>query len=229
MRADTGNRICYDTALKAVRSEARLGTISHEDAYPGVQFLPSSRSWWARLKGSPAECIHLDREAPWIATLLPDTLYLRGKKATRREPVRPEVSLCLDCLTGTVRTELEAYKGRVVAFEPDPEIFTQYFFVATPDFEGAGLAPEVATAIEKRLGADGSSCVQCGERATWIWLSREDVASLDEIERIGEAPGELFCAAHGAEKLCSSFERIPEANLFYMNLPYGEAGSYVWI
>jgi len=111
-----------------------LATISLEAAYPGIEFLPSSRNWWAWLKGSPAECIHLDREAPWIATLLPDTLYLRGKKETRRDPVRPEVSLGLDCLSGAIREELNSYEGRVVAFEPDPEMFTQYFFYRSARF-----------------------------------------------------------------------------------------------
>jgi hypothetical protein len=206
-----------------------MAILSHAAAYPGIRFLPRSRNWWAWLKGSPAECIHLDRESAWIATLLPDTLYLRGKSAVRREPLRPEVSLCRDCLTGAVREELTAYTGRVVAFEPDPDIFTQYFFVATPDFQAAGLAPEVAAAIEKRLLQDGRACAQCAERANWLWFSREQVASLDEVEQIGSACGESFCAVHGARHLCDAFEQIEEANLFYMNLPYGEAGTYVWI
>lgn len=206
-----------------------MADISPEAAYPGIEFLPRSRNWWAWLKGSPPECIHLDREAPWIATLLPDTLYLRGKRAARRDPVRPEVSLCLDCLNGTIRRELERYEGRVVAFEPDPEIFTQYFFIAPPDFEAAGVAPEVAAAVEKRLESSDAACVECGQHARWLWFSREEVTSLDEVERIAEARGEPLCAEHGAEKLLDSFERIPEANLFYMNLPYGDAGAYFWI
>ena len=68
----------------------------------------------------------------------PDTLYLRGKRAVRRDPVRPEVSLCRDCLAETFTSEITAYPGRVVAFEPDPEIFTQYFFVARAGFRGRG-------------------------------------------------------------------------------------------
>src|ERR1700675_1443383 len=81
----------------AERSE-NLARISHEAAYPEVEFLPSSRNWWAWLKGTPAECIHLNGETSWMATLLPDTLYLQGKRTARREPVRPEVSLCRACL-----------------------------------------------------------------------------------------------------------------------------------
>ena len=206
-----------------------MAMLPYEAAYPRLRFLPSSRNWWAWLKGSPAECIHLARESNWIATLLPDTLYLRGRRAVRREPLRPEVSLCRDCLMGTVHAELGAYAGRVVAFEPDPDIFTQYFFIAAPDFAAAGLAPEVATAIEQRLSQDGQVCARCGESANWLWFSREHVGGLDEVERIGGAPGEWFCPAHGAQNLCDAFEQIQEANLFYMNLPYGEAGAYVWI
>ncbi len=191
--------------------------------------MPSSRNWWAWLKGTPAECTHLNGNCTWMATLLPDTLYLRGKRAVQRDPVRPEVSLCRDCLIEIVAGELESYAGRVVAFEPDADTFTQYFFVATPDFEAAGLAPEVAAAIEQRLAQDGRACEVCARPATWLWFSREQVASLDEVERIREGAGVVLCAAHGARKLCDAFLKIQEANVFYMNLPYGEAGAYVWI
>jgi hypothetical protein len=161
--------------------------------------------------------------------LLPDTLYLRGKKATRRDHVRPEVSLCYDCLRETIRGELEAYEGSVIAFEPDPAIFTQYFFIAAPDFEAAGVAPAVAAAIEKHLVPSDAACVACGQRARCLWFSQEQVPGLDKVDRIAGAPAEHLCATHGAEKLLASFARIPEANLFYMNLPYGETGAYLWI
>lgn len=206
-----------------------LSQMSHEAAYPSVQILPRSRNWWAWLKGSPAECIHLEHDAEWLATLLPDTLYLRGKRVTQRDPARPEVVLCRSCLTGTLASELTRYPGFVVAFEPDPEIFTQYFFVANPDFGPAGVAPDVAGAIEKRLAEGFGSCVRCQQLATWLWFPRDQVASLDEVEKITGAAGETLCAAHGARRLCDSFEAIPEANLFYVNLPYGESGAYLWI
>jgi len=200
-----------------------------ETAYPRVEVLPSSRNWWAWLKGTPAECIHVRLEPSWIATLLPDTLYLRGKRALRREPVRPEISLCRDCLLDTIVGDLEKFDGRVIAFEPDPEVFTQYFFVARADFEAAGLSPETAAAIERRLAQTGETCAECSRVANWLWMSREQAASLDETDKISDAPGEWLCAQHGARKLASAFEKISEANVFYMNLPYGEAGAYVWI
>ena len=139
------------------------------------------------------------------------------------------MALCRDCLAETFTSEIAAYPGRVVAFEPDAEIFTQYFFVAQPDFEAAGLSPEVAAAIEKRLAQDLGACARCSRAATWLWFSREQVASFDETEQIAEAAGEALCGEHGARKLWTTFAGIPEANLFYMNLPYGEAGAYVWI
>ena len=164
-----------------------------------------------------------------FAALLPDTLYLRGKRVPRREPVRPEISLCRECLLDTIVGELERFTGRVVAFEPNPEIFTQYFFVATPDSEAAGLAPETASAIEQRLAQTDETCVECSLPATWLWMPQEQVASLDETDKIRGERGEWFCSAHGARKLADAFERIAEANMFYMNLPYGEAGAYLWI
>jgi len=203
--------------------------VSHEEAYPHIEFRLSSRNWWAWLKGVPAECIHLEAEHPWMATLVPDTLYLRGKAAKRREQLRPEVSLCRECLLGVIADELEKFRGRVVAFEPDAETFTQYFFFCVPDFAAAGLAPEVAAAIEKRLGESGVSCKECSWTATWLWLSREQVASLDDTAMIRAAPGDHFCSKHGAQKFCAALEAIAEANVFYMNVPYGDAGAYVWI
>jgi len=206
-----------------------LARISYEAAYPGIELSRRSRNWWAWLKGTPAECIHLDGDNQWMATLLPDTLYLRGKRAIQRDPVRPEVSLCRDCLLGVTAGELEAYTGRVVAFEPDAEMFTQYFFVAAPDFEEAGLRPEVAAALAKRLAQHAPSCAECARPANWLWFSRDAIESLDEVEKIGGEAGEWLCRAHGAHKLCAAFEGIAEANVFYMNLPYGESGAYVWI
>ena len=128
-----------------------------------------------------------------------------------------------------LKTSSPQHAGRVVAFEPDPETFTQYFFIGVPEFESAGLMPEVGQAIEQRLAQKGRACADCERPATWLWLSREEVATLDAVERIREAPGEALCAKHGSQKLCSAFEEIAEANVFYMNLPYGEAGAYVWI
>ena len=52
---------------------------SYEEAYPGIRLLPSSRNWWAKLKGVPAECVHLYDEQSFMASLVPDTLYVRGK------------------------------------------------------------------------------------------------------------------------------------------------------
>ncbi len=208
-----------------------MAKMAVEVAYPDIAFRAKSRNWWARLTRVPAECQHLETEFAWMATYAPDTIYLRGKGRTRREPTRPEVSLCRACLLGQLEPELAEYEGRVVAFEPDAENFSQFFFVAAEDFDAAGLQPEVSSAIHQRLNGPGGACEHegCARRATWLWLSRAAVASLDDFGSIGNAAGQKLCTRHGAAKLCSTFAGIPEANLFYVNTPYGEAGAYVWI
>jgi hypothetical protein len=206
-----------------------MARIPLDQAYPGISFRPKSRNWWARLMRWPAECIHLENGPAWMATFIPDTLYLRGKPAPRRNPARPEVSLCVDCLGTLLEPELAAYHGRVIAFEPDGETFTQYFFVAREDFAAAGLRSEVAAAIEKRIENFSGECGECGAPATWLWISRREVSSLDQTERIEESPGAPYCAKHGAAKLREALGKIDEANLFYVNAPYGDSGAYVWI
>lgn len=221
--------VCYYSALEALGARNILNRISYDEAYPGIAILPRSRNWWAWLKGTPPECVHLGEECGWIATLLPDTLYLKGKRAQRSDLVRPEITLCRECLESAVLADLESFEGRVVGFEPDAELFTQYFFVGHSDFEAAGLRPEVAQAIAGRLKQGDTVCAECGSSASWLWLSREQVPSLDEVEQIAAAPGEWYCAKHGARNLLATFARISDANIFYMNLPYGEGGAYVWI
>jgi hypothetical protein len=206
-----------------------MARIALEQAYPGISFRRKSRNWWARLMRWPAECIHLENGHAWMATFIPDTLYLRGKAAPRRRPSRPEVSLCLDCLGTLLKPELAAHAGRVIAFEPDGESFTQYFFVGLDDFAAAGLRQEVAAAIEKRLENFAGACSECGGTAAWLWISRREVSSLDQTERIEESPGAMYCAKHGAAKLCETLGKVDEANLFYVNAPYGDSGAYVWI
>ncbi len=72
-------------------------------------------------------------------------------------------------------------------------------------------------------------CSDCGKPATWLWISRREVSSLDQTERIENSLGALFCARHGAAKLCEALGKVEEANLFYVNAPYGDSGAYVWI
>lgn len=202
-----------------------------ETAYPGIAFRPHTRGWLARFMRAPAECVHLETEQTWMAALLPDTAWLHGKSQPQRFPPRPEASLCRECLLRVIEPELVQYPGRVILFEPDPEKVTQYFFISAEHFEDAYLQPEVARVLRLRLARVGEeSCAHagCAKAAKWLWLSRQDVASLDESARIEAVPGTRLCARHGAMQLSKCFQAIPQANLEYFNLPYGESGAYVW-
>lgn len=198
-------------------------------AYPGISFHWRSRNWWARLTRVPAECIHLQDDPGWAATFIPDLLFLRGKASVLRKPARPEVSLCRGCLGGELEKGLTQYSGRIIAFEPDGAAFSQYFFVGQPEFTAAGLQPEVAAAIGRRLEQPAGDCERCERPASWLWISREQVPSLDEVGRIAMARGESLCAVHGSERLSEAFAGLKEANLHYVNVPYGESGAYLWI
>jgi len=220
---------CVEVGARTASEGGAVTRLALQQAYPAISFRPRTHNWWARLVGQPAECVHLEVEHSWMAALAPDTLYLRGKGSPVRQPPRPEVSLCRRCLPEVLEPELRAYSGRVVAFEPDAENFSQYFFVSAEDFEAAGLQPEVAAVIQQRLDAGGDCCAACPKRAAWLWLPRDEVGSLDDVGRIQTQPGRRLCASHGAAALCRSLTSIAEANLFYVNVPYGEAGAYVWI
>ena len=212
-----------------------MARLTLERAYPGIAFRPRTRNWLARLMRVPPECVHLEHEVSWMAMFHPDTLYLRGRAAVQRRPARPMVSLCRACLLGKLQAELAVYPGRVVAFEPDGSEVSQYFFVGAPEFSAAGLKPETAASINRRLGQPMGDCECClsavagDQPAKWLWFSREYVASLDESHSIAMARGQSLCARHGADKLCEALARLSEANLFYVNVPYGDAGAYLWI
>lgn len=200
------------------------------DAYPELSFRWRSANWFSRLIGLAAECEHLESHSPWMATFLPDNLYLRGKSVKLREPRRPEVSLCRECFAKVFEREVAAGAGRVVAFEPEPEGVTQCFFVAQEDFEAAGVEPALAQAVAAKLGQfdDSKRCLECRRAATWLWFSRESVPHLDATEELARASGEFFCAQHGAQRICRALTDAERANLYYVNAPYGEAGAYVW-
>jgi hypothetical protein len=198
-------------------------------AYPDVEFRRATLTFLAQIFRALPECAHLDRRHAWAATISPDILYLRGKTRRIADPPRPEISLCRDCAIAILERELDTYHGRVVAFEPEGEIVTQYFFVPREDFEAAGLLPELSEAIRRRLAKIGGTCEECSAPAGWLWFSREEVQSLDDVGSVSAAPGRSLCTRHGTDALCTALEKIEQVNLLYVNIPFGEAGAYVWI
>lgn len=201
-------------------------------AYPDIEFQLRTLTFFAQLRRTPPECVHLDRMTDgnfWAATISPDILFLRGKSKQLRENPRPDISLCCDCALEFLERELAAYRGRVAAFEPDGESVTQYFFVPAAEFNAAGLVPELSEALRRRIERLSGSCVECSAPARWIWFPRSEVQSLDDFGSVSSAKGRQLCAKHGAEQFCAALEKIEQCNLLYVNIPSGEAGAYVWI
>jgi hypothetical protein len=166
-----------------------------------------------------------------MTTYAPDTLYLRGQPRLVCEPARPEVSVCRECLLGHFRPALEEWNGKLLALEPPVEGMAQYFYLAQTDFEAAGLLSEVAGAISARLGALRGECSveACRRPARWLWLSRLEIPALENVAALRQSPGALYCARHGAARLCDHFAGMEQANLEYLNLPYGDSGAFLWI
>ncbi len=167
------------------------------------------------------------------ATLLPDTLYLRGKRVvqSRASPARNRsVPHLLD--EYLVRRTRRISAASSSPSSPTPRSCHAIFFRRAKRIsQPAGLAPDVAAAIEKRLARRIWRVCTMFDRWQLGFGCRETKwqASM-KSNRSATRPGRAsLCAAHGAAKLCEAFEDIPEANLFYMNLPYGEAGAYLWI
>ena len=166
-----------------------------QQAYPDLSFRWRTANWFSRLIRMPAECVHLETDSSWMATFLPDNLFLQGKGVKLREPRRPEISLCRECFAKVFEMEASLHAGRVVAFEPDPQSVTQFFFVAAPDFDAAGVEPALAQAIGARLSQgveDSKPCRDCERPATWLWFSRAAVPNLDATGQVSTATGEHF-------------------------------------
>jgi hypothetical protein len=206
--------------------------LSAQQAYPDLSFRWRTANWFSRFIRMPAECIHLETKSSWMATFLPDNLFLQGKSVKLRDPRRPEISLCRECFAKVFESEASLYTGRVLAFEPDPHSVTQYFFVAAPDFDAAGVEPALAQAVEARLSLSAEetkSCQDCERPATWLWFSRGRVPNLDASDQVRAVAAEHFCANHGARAVCRALTSLERVNLFYVNTPYGEGGAFLWI
>ena len=205
-----------------------MARLTVDQAYPGISIRPRSRRLWARLMRWPAECIHLENGHHWMATFIPDTLYLRGKARPRREPARPEVSVCFDCLAGLLEPELAACPSRVVAFEPDGETFHAIFFPGQGGFRRCGPAfrsgrrdpdaPRRTGRRVQRLRQAGNLAV---DFAAGSFQPRPDGANSKP------RPGRFFAPSTEPRNCARPWDNCEEANLFYVNAPYGESGAYI--
>jgi hypothetical protein len=197
-----------------------------EQAYPTLQ-LRSTGSIWERF--STPKCVHAENDDSWIACISPDTFIKHGRLTKLSEAARPEVALCRSCLVALLSAELPRFEGRVVALEPHMEHMQQYMYTALSDMADGGFEPEIISVITRRLEDIRGKCESCDQHAKWLWLPSQDVIDQEDSEGIRNAKGILLCSRHGSLKLCSALEGIPKANMEYVNLPYGEAGFYIWL
>jgi hypothetical protein len=197
-----------------------------EQAYPTLLFRRTG-SIWERF--STPKCVHAENEDGWIACISPDTFIKHGRLTKLSETARPEVALCRSCLITLLNAELPRFQGRVVALEPHMEQMQQYVFTALSDMADGEFEPEIISAITRRLEDISGECDSCDQDAKWLWLSSRDVIDQQDLEGISNAKGVLLCSRHGSLTLRGALERIPKADMEYLNLPYSEAGFYIWL
>ena len=139
------------------------------EPYSGIPLQP--RTWWRRLVGGGAlACAH----AATIA-LLPDEAPLRnGRRAAVRQPPRPAIRVCVECLLALLEPELKAPARRVVAFEPGAEGVTGYRFLEQDHLGDSGLEAEDVIHCQSLVAEPLGGCQQCGQPAVHLLLKRGD-------------------------------------------------------
>ncbi len=120
------------------------------NALPSTGSLPGG-IYFAQIVGAadplPAECIHLENGHHWM--YVHSGYAVSSRQASTREPVRPEVSVCFDCLAGLLEAEAGPCPSPRGAFRRRRDVHA-IFFLGKEDFSAAGLRSEVAAAILTR-------------------------------------------------------------------------------
>lgn len=196
-------------------------------AYAAITLRPPP-PWWQRLfaRRAPA-CAHA-ASAGAIA-LEPDRVRLRnGAQAAVRQPPRPAITVCPDCLLALLQEELKNSERRIIAFEPAKEGARAYAFIEQQHLGDSGLAAEDVIHCQSLVAEPLGGCQKCGNPALFLLVKR---GSTTESSQLASFRGgkEYYCPAHGRERLLGLLrERLPQgAAVEYFNFPYGERGVYV--
>lgn len=191
-------------------------------AYAGIPLrLPGP--WWRRwLSAAALSCLHSG-----TIQLDPDRIQLRTGAMAVRQPSRPPITVCADCLLRLLEPELRTSDRRVIAFEP-AEGLTTYTFLEQDHLGDAPLSGEDVIHCQSLVAEPLGGCQKCGHPAVLLLVKR---GSMTERGKLASFRGgkEYYCAAHGSERLLGLLRErlVGNAPVKYFNFPYGERGVYI--
>lgn len=200
-------------------------------AYAAIALQPA-RPWWQRLFARPAPaCAHARIGHAGGATminLVPDEVRLRnGTRLAVRQPPRPPITVCPDCLLTLLEQETKGAERRIIAFEPAKEGLAEYRFLEQDHLGDSGLPAEDLIHSQSLVAEPLGGCQKCGQPAWFLLVKR---ASTTEGGKLTTFRGgkEYYCPAHGSERLLGLLrERLSKRPVEYFNFPYGERGVYI--
>lgn len=209
-----------------------MSKVDIASVYSAISLQPPP-AWWQRWFARPAPaCVHVrvgHSGSPPTISLIPDQVRLRnGARATVRQPPRPPIGVCPDCLLALLDPELKSPSRRVIAFEPGPEGMAAYAFLEQDHLGDSGLPAEDLIHCQSLVAEPLGGCQKCGHPALFLLVKR---GSTTESGKLATFRGgkEYYCPAHGAERLLGLLrERLPKRSpVGYFNFPYGERGLYI--
>ena len=201
-------------------------------AYSAIALQPA-RPWWQRLFARPAPaCAHArigHAGAAGGIHLAPDEVRLRnGTHLAVRQPPRPAINVCSDCLLTLLEQEMKSAERRIIAFEPAKEGLVEYRFLEQDHLGDSGLPAEDLIHSQSLVAEPLGGCQKCGNPA-WVLLVKR--GSTTESGKLVTFRGgkEYYCTTHGSERLLGLLrERLPgRSPVRYFNFPYGERGVYI--
>ena len=202
------------------------------EVYPALPLRLARHLWWSRFSRdrgqAVAHCAHLDASAAAPVQLKPDWvwLYRQPKPLAVRQPARPPIDVCVDCLLALLASELASYRGRVIAFEPATEGFTHYVFIEQQHLGDVGLGPEDLIHCQSLVAEPLGGCQTCASEAHFLWVKRGSTTESRQLITYRGGRG-YYCLTHGAEVLLAHLRERVCGPLAHFNFPYGERGVYI--
>ena len=208
-------------------SRAMPSKIAPASAYAAIPLQPPP-PWWQRLFSKPTlVCVHAGSAG--AVALQPDQVRLRNAVHTAvRQPPRPAITVCPDCLLVLLERELKSAERRIIAFEPSQEGIAAYAFIEQEHLGDSGLPAEDLIHCQSLVAEPLGGCQKCGHPAQFLLVKRSTITESGKLISF-RGGKEYYCPAHGAERLLGLLrERLPKRSpVEYFNFPYGERGLYI--